>query len=65
MRDTVIVDAIRTSIRKGKPTGALAGDPVGSISRWSAPQIPDICYGSNYAASCLFRYSLWTSLGVR
>ena len=33
MRDTVIVDAIRTSIRKGKPTGALAGDPVGSISR--------------------------------
>jgi hypothetical protein len=33
MRDAVIVDAIRTSIGKGEPTGALAGDPVGSIRR--------------------------------
>ena len=34
MRDAVIVEAVRTPIGKGKPTGALAGvQPVDSISR--------------------------------
>jgi hypothetical protein len=34
MGDAVIVEAVRTPIGKGKPTGALAGiPPVDSISR--------------------------------
>ena len=37
MCDAVIVEAIRTPIGQGKPTRALAGDPVGSIS----PSLPD------------------------
>ena len=41
MRDAVIVNAIRTSIGRGKPTGALAGDPVGSISRDVRPVLGD------------------------
>ncbi len=41
------------------------GVDAGVVQDWSALKIPDICYGSNYAANCLSRYSLWTSLGVR
>jgi hypothetical protein len=40
MRDAVIVQAVRTSHRQGKPTGALAGGhPVDSISRDVRPAL--------------------------
>ena len=40
MRDAVLVEAIRTPIGKGKPTGALAGvPPVDSISRDVRPAL--------------------------
>jgi hypothetical protein len=40
MRDAVIVEAVRTPIGKGKPTGALAGvHPVDSISRDVRPAL--------------------------
>jgi hypothetical protein len=40
MGDAVIVEAVRTPIGKGKPTGALAGiPPVDSISRDVRPAL--------------------------
>ena len=40
MGDAVIVEAVRTSHRQGKPTGALAGvHPVDSISRDVRPAL--------------------------
>jgi hypothetical protein len=40
MRDPVIVEAVRTSIGKGKPTGALVGvHPVDNISREVRPAL--------------------------